>query len=167
LSGFFVSGAPATLLTNINPGLGLVNGSAVIMDSLSLNDDENLLRINYLLEHSQETDILLDHPPRYIAARIAQPTDALKRVVNGSLIPQRGSVVAVYPHNHCVGPRGSTRVKAMFALFAPHTTRAHCQTRADLPRVKKDGRPVHHANGSPHWRVGKGQGGRKRRVLRL
>ena len=41
LSGFFVSGATAILLTNINPGLGLANGSAVIMDSLSLNDDEN------------------------------------------------------------------------------------------------------------------------------
>jgi hypothetical protein len=122
LSGFFVSGAPALLMTNINPGLGLANGSAVIMDSLSLDDDENLLRINYLLEHSQETDILLDHPPRYIAVRIVQPTDALKRVAGGSLIPQRGSVVAVYlldarnPAKHRVSLGG-----AKFELLAlPH-----------------------------------------------
>ena len=97
LSSFFVSGAPALLTTNVNPGLGLANGSAVIMDSLSLDDEENRRRIDHLLEHSQETDILLDYPPRYIAVRIAQPTDALKRVPDGSLKPNRGSVVAVFP----------------------------------------------------------------------
>jgi hypothetical protein len=99
LTGFFVSGANALLTSNTNPGVGRANGIAVIMHSLSLDDRENHTRINRLLKQSDQTDIFLTFPPEYIALRVPRPTDALKRVPDGSLYPEQGCIVAVHPIN--------------------------------------------------------------------
>jgi len=97
LTGFFVRGAPALLTSNTNPGLGLANGTAVIMHSLALDDKEDHATINDLLRRSEPTDIPLKYQPTYIAVRVPQPTEALQRVPGGSLCPEEDGIVAVHP----------------------------------------------------------------------
>ena len=97
LTSFFISGAPALLTSNINPGLGLANGTAVVMHSLCLDDREDEQRIDQLSADPEPVDILLNFPPKYIAVRVPRPTDALKRVPDGSLCPEEGCIVAVHP----------------------------------------------------------------------
>jgi hypothetical protein len=96
LSGLFVAGAPAMLTTNINPTLGLANGTAVMMHSLCLHPEDRR-RVRRLLNSGGVAEIYLDHPPLFIAVQVLQPNAALSRLPNNSLFPEDGIVIPVYP----------------------------------------------------------------------
>ena len=71
LRDFFVAGAPGYLLSNINPSLGLANGTPVIYHSLILDDREDLQCImQQNADTMQSTDVYLLHPPKYICVEV-------------------------------------------------------------------------------------------------
>ena len=86
------------LTTNLDPSLGLANGTPVEMHSICFHPDDRQ-RVRHLLENSDDTDIHLDHQPIYLAVRVLHPIDDLQKIKNNSLSPEDGVVIPVYPRN--------------------------------------------------------------------
>ena len=97
LHGCFVQSAPAVLTTNINPLLGLANGTQVEMTSICLNAKEDQERIkNLLTQPDPETVIKLEHPTEYIAVKIINPTESLKTHPNSNLSTGPDVIIPIY-----------------------------------------------------------------------
>jgi hypothetical protein len=99
LTSFVVHGAPALLTSNINPALGLANGTPVEMYTLYPHKDDRQ-RVLHQLTHSEETDIFLDEPPEYIVVRIRQPTAALNRLPGLTRCPDNHILLPIFPMQH-------------------------------------------------------------------
>ncbi len=82
---YFVQGAPGYLTKNINPAIGLANGTAVVYHSLILDDMEDSKTIFERIRNATSTiDILLKYPPKFVCIEVAtaDPT----RFVNQTLV---------------------------------------------------------------------------------
>ena len=83
-TGYFVENAPGYLLENINPTIGLANGTPISYHSLTLDSRENIQRI---LESmcNESGDIQLCYPPRYLFVTIkGKLPKKLQRSLNGN-----------------------------------------------------------------------------------
>ena len=119
LHGCFVVGEPAIITTNINPLLGLANGTKVEMKSICLHADEDTDRIQYLLtKENPETDVVLDHPPLYIGVRVINPTDLLKAQPGANLTSGPDVVIPIYAEM-------SVEIKVMYRVQIPLKTLPH------------------------------------------
>lgn len=79
---------------NINPALGLANGTAVVYHSLILDDMEDSQTIFERTRNATSTiDILLKYPPKFVCVEV--PTADPTRFVNRTLVP--GKVVIPIP----------------------------------------------------------------------
>jgi hypothetical protein len=68
--GCFVAGAPGYLTENINPALGLSNGTQIKYHSLILDPSEDMQRIIELITTNTGSDIKLQYPPIYIHVEV-------------------------------------------------------------------------------------------------
>lgn len=79
-SGCFVAGAPGFLSENINPNLGLSNGTPIIYHSLTLHANENVEAVQAQMNSGVSQEIKLKFPPSYIHVVVpgANPEDFLR-----------------------------------------------------------------------------------------
>jgi len=68
LLGFFVQGAPAILLENLNATSGLANGTPAILDSLLFNNDDERTAVKKLLSNARPGQIIPIPVPNAIIA---------------------------------------------------------------------------------------------------
>jgi hypothetical protein len=88
LKDFFVAGAPGYLLSNINPSLGLANGTPVVYYGLILNDNEDdqcIMQQAY--GAAQTTDIHLVYQPKYICVEV--PSADTSKFAQMTLVPNK------------------------------------------------------------------------------
>lgn len=94
LKHYFVKGAPGYLTRNINPSLGLANGTSVIYHSLILDEKEDQRTIlEKVINSTSSIDILLKYPPKYVCVTV--PTAELIHFENRTLV--QGEVVIPLP----------------------------------------------------------------------
>ena len=71
LRDYFVAGALGYLKKNINPSLGLANGTSVIYHSLVLDEREDSEAVlAQIVDSTNANDIFLQYPPKYICVEI-------------------------------------------------------------------------------------------------
>ena len=110
LLGMFVEGAPAYINQNINPSMGLANGTYVVMHSLSFNENvsqRELGEIERQLNHAKPGErVHLPFPPQFINVSVPLPQEIAKNwPPDSTLVP--GEVVI--PIGLCTS---KTRIKA-------------------------------------------------------
>jgi hypothetical protein len=92
LRDYFVAGALGYLKKNINPSLGLANGTSVIYHSLILDEREDSEAVlAQIVDSTNANDIFLQYPPKYICVEIpnAKPEQFIGKtlVENKVVIP--------------------------------------------------------------------------------
>ncbi len=89
LTNYFVKNAPSFLTENINPSLGLANGTKIIYEAQLVDPRDDPVAISQRLAIETNPDIILNYPPLYVIVSVpgADPT----RFVNTTLV--EGKVV--------------------------------------------------------------------------
>ena len=88
LKEFFVPEAPGYLLSNLNPSLGLANGTPIIYHSLVLDDREDDQCIKQQVHDvTHSTDIFLVHQPKFICVEVPSADPA--KFIGLTLVPGR------------------------------------------------------------------------------
>lgn len=89
LTNYFVKNAPGYLIENINPSLGLANGTKIIYESLVLDPRDDPVTISQRLSTEINPDIVLQYPPLFVIVSV--PEADPKRFIDTTLV--EGSVV--------------------------------------------------------------------------
>lgn len=70
LTNYFVKGAPGYLIENINPSIGLANGTKIVYEAIVLDDRDEPTKISELLTTEISPDITLKHPPLFVIVSV-------------------------------------------------------------------------------------------------
>ena len=89
LTNYFVKNAPGYLIENINPSLGLANGTKIVYESLVLDPRDDPIAISHRIATEINPDIILNYPPIYVIVSV--PDADPDRFLNTTLV--EGKVV--------------------------------------------------------------------------
>lgn len=119
LTNYFVKNAPGYLIENLNPSLGLANGTKIIYEALVLDPRDDPVAISQRLTTEINADIVLKHPPLYVIVSVPDADPA--RFVNMTLV--QGKVVIplqVVRRNKFVKVPRRRGEKAFNVWYSPH-----------------------------------------------